>query len=394
VNIVVIYQYFGTPNGSWSTRYYEFARRWVSNGHKVTVITSPYNKSDLVAERFISHIEIEGIRIILINSGDNNTYTKLLRVIKSIVFSFTAFFQLAKIKSDVIIASSGPITVGIPALLCKCIFNRKFIFEIRDLWPAGGIIMGKINSKIISLILLKLEDILYKESSHIIALSEGQKNFIMNVNNLNNDKIDVIQNISDNHLFESNTDNVPFYDYFVHVGSLGFIHNVQLLVRAAVFLRDKGYTNNILIVGDGSEKNYLVNLCKTFQLTNVIFIGQVSKIQTAAYINNSIATIFTTLDNIVQNASSPNKIFDSFAASKPVIQTTTGWIKELVINEDCGINVIPEDPESLALAMIKYIENRDLVKYHSKNAKRLARNNFDVEYLSIKYLNIITNQIG
>jgi hypothetical protein len=43
----IVYQYFGTHNSAWSTRCYEFAKRWVKAGHKVTVLTSPYDKSDI-----------------------------------------------------------------------------------------------------------------------------------------------------------------------------------------------------------------------------------------------------------------------------------------------------------------------------------------------------------
>ena len=52
MKIVYFYQYFSTPNGSWGTRVYEFAKEWVDQGHEVTVVTSIYSKSDLVAEKF------------------------------------------------------------------------------------------------------------------------------------------------------------------------------------------------------------------------------------------------------------------------------------------------------------------------------------------------------
>ena len=61
MKIIFFYQYFGTPNGGWSTRVYELTRRWVKEGHKVTVVTAPYEKSDIKADGFISHQTIEGI---------------------------------------------------------------------------------------------------------------------------------------------------------------------------------------------------------------------------------------------------------------------------------------------------------------------------------------------
>ena len=40
MHIAYVHQYFATPNGSTGTRSYEFARRWVAAGHRVTMLTS------------------------------------------------------------------------------------------------------------------------------------------------------------------------------------------------------------------------------------------------------------------------------------------------------------------------------------------------------------------
>ena len=40
MHILYIHQYFATPRGGTGTRSYEFARRWVRAGHRVTMLTS------------------------------------------------------------------------------------------------------------------------------------------------------------------------------------------------------------------------------------------------------------------------------------------------------------------------------------------------------------------
>ena len=40
MNILYIHQYFGTPKTIGGVRSYEFARRWVAEGHKVTMLAS------------------------------------------------------------------------------------------------------------------------------------------------------------------------------------------------------------------------------------------------------------------------------------------------------------------------------------------------------------------
>ena len=67
MNILYLYQYFSTPNGSWGTRVHDFATEWVKKGHKVTVVTSIYYKSDLRSKKFIEEKYFNGIRVIIIN---------------------------------------------------------------------------------------------------------------------------------------------------------------------------------------------------------------------------------------------------------------------------------------------------------------------------------------
>ena len=54
IKITYLYQYFGTPKGSWSTRVYELTRRWAKKEVDVTVITAPYDKSDIKPQGFVS----------------------------------------------------------------------------------------------------------------------------------------------------------------------------------------------------------------------------------------------------------------------------------------------------------------------------------------------------
>ena len=67
MKILVIYPYFGTPAGNWSTRMYELTRRWVRDGMEVEIITAPYEKSDIKSSGMISHQQIEGIKLTIMN---------------------------------------------------------------------------------------------------------------------------------------------------------------------------------------------------------------------------------------------------------------------------------------------------------------------------------------
>ena len=147
MKILYFYQYFGTPAGSWSTRVYEQCRRWVAAGHEVTVVTAPYEKSDIGARGFISRRRIEGIEVIIIDSGDSNRKPVLVRAGRAVRFALVSIWFALRCRYDVAVASSGPITIGLPMIVAKKLRRKKTVFEVRDLWPAGGIEMGLIRRR-------------------------------------------------------------------------------------------------------------------------------------------------------------------------------------------------------------------------------------------------------
>lgn len=399
MKIIVVYQYFGTPNGSWSTRIYELTKRWVVSGNEVTVITSPYDKSDIRAQGFISKQNIDGINLVVIDSGDSNRFSILKRVFRSILFSVVSSYYAIFLKGDILITSSGPITVGISGLLTKIFTSKKWIFELRDLWPDGGIEMGLIKGRWVIQVSRLFEKLIYQKADFIVTASDGQKHALKNKGVLP-ERIGIIYNASDNDLFgeqrrlsDNDLNMIQGRKYFLHIGSLGYIHNVGYIIDAANILNNLNSNILILLIGDGNEKNLLQEKVRQLNLKNVLFLCQMPKKAITPWLSNCVGTLFTTLNNKVQNTSSPNKVFDSFAASKPVIQTTEGWLKELFIEYNCGINVNPNDPNEMAIAMMDYVANENLAIQHGANAKVLAETKFSRDFLAEKYLNYMNKVI-
>ena len=394
MKILVVYQYFGTPSGSWSTRIYELTRRWVSENHDVTVITSPYDKSDIKADGFVSRQEIDGIKLIVINSGDSNRFSKFKRVYRALKFSvLSSYFGLTE-KADVIICSSGPITIAFPGIWRKIFRKTPFIFEVRDLWPMGGIVMGKIKNSLVQRILLWFERYIYGKADKIVTCSVGQSDNILNRLGFK-EKLNVIPNASDDELFgqfieltEAQRNLIGNKPYVLHLGSLGFIHNVSYIIDSAQYLPDVPF----VLVGDGAERMMLEVKVKNMKLKNVFFLGQMPKKDTVAWLANCELTLFTTLDNEIQDTCSPNKIFDSFAAGKPIVQTTKGWIKNLVETTNCGFNADPKVPQDFAKKIKLYLDSDLEIKIKmSEAAKQLSKSEFNRALLADKYLNIIKN---
>lgn len=386
MRILIFYQYFGTPRGSWSTRMYEFARRWVNRGHQITVVTAPYEKSDIKAEKFITKKEIEGINLIIINSPDSNRKSTFKRAINALIFSAVSVWYSMTLNFDVVLSSSGPITVGIPALIAKWIRRKKMVFEVRDLWPQGAVELGKIRSIFIIRLAYFFEKVLYKNSALVVPCSVGMLNAIHerfpSLNTL------VIPNASDVDLFSPRGFQLPNINdvkYFIYAGSLGLIDDCGQLIRAA----NKIVRNDIkfIIIGEGSERKYLEEYSKSNP--NIIFLGLLPKVEVVSWYQKAWASIVTFKDTLVLHTNSANKLFDSFAAGVPVIQNTQGWIKDLFEEEECGLSVPQNNPEKFAEAIVNLADNASLRNKFAQNAFRLAINMFNRDILAEKYIKAI-----
>ena len=198
MHILYIHQHFATPDGSTGTRSYEFARRWIKCGHKVTVLTGYYDIGGLPAGRgVIQKQSIDGINIIVVATKYSNTQSFFRRIISFFSFLlFATYAGLSEQSVDVVYATSTPLTVGIPAMIIKWLRRKPFVFEVRDQWPEIPIEMGIIKNNLLAKLLLWLEKSIYKQSSAIVALSPGMADGVRSV--LNKDKpVTVIPNSSD-----------------------------------------------------------------------------------------------------------------------------------------------------------------------------------------------------
>jgi len=176
MHILYIHQHFATPEGSTGTRSYEFARRWIQCGHKVTVLTGYYDIGGLqVGRGAIQRQSIEGINVIVVATKYSNKQSFFRRIICFCSFLLLAtYVGLSEQGVDVIYATSTPLTVGIPAMIIKRLRRKPFVFEVRDQWPEIPIELGIIRNKIVIKFFLWLEKTIYKNSSGIVAVSPGQ----------------------------------------------------------------------------------------------------------------------------------------------------------------------------------------------------------------------------
>lgn len=391
MKIVYFYQYFSTSKGSWGTRVHEFAKNWVEAGHDVTVVTAVYSKSDLKATRLLETQMHDGIRVKVINVLIDNKQTFLKRITSFLQFMFFSSWYALTLKADVVVASSGPITVGVPGLLARYIRGRKLVFEARDLWPAGAVELGIIKNKLMIKFAYAFEKLCYNASRHIVTLSPGMSDDIERRYGFR--KQTSVTNAANITLFGRTTGlQTPFTGkkYAIYTGNIGDVNNSIWLLNAAKILKQKGREDiTILLIGEGQQREMLEEAALKQNLRNLIRLGLMPKAELVTYVQQALVSLVPLKGTPVLDTSSPNKFFESLAAGVPVVQNTKGWMKEFLDRHKVGFTLDADDAEGLANLLIGLSENDVMVKEMGARAKAIAAANFDKDALSERMLEVL-----
>ena len=103
-----------------------------------------------------------------------------------------------------------------------------------------------------------------------------------------------------------------------------------------------------LIWGDGDEKEELDERIKSEHITNVAFKGRVDKKYIPFITSHADVNLMNGLENpIFRFGISPNKLFDYFAAGKPILCNFSSKYNP-VITEKAGLEYDPNKPGDFA----------------------------------------------
>ena len=395
MHVLYIHQYFRTPQEPGGTRSYWVSQELLKRGHHVTMITSTNDKLHPNPGVTI----VDGIEVHYVKNDYNNYMSKLRKVWSFVNFVRIAINESKKIKNvDIVYATSTPLTIGFIALWLKWREKWRYVFEVRDLWPEFPIEVGAIKNKFAIKLLRKFEKRIYDKSEHVVALSPGMKDGVVQAGTPD-EKVTMVPNMAKPDKFFPHEPNLEIAKQFgidlkkfnvIHFGSMGRANGLQYIIEAAKILSDKGDgTVRFLFMGSGATEPEIKKLSKDYDLTNVQFLGNHKMDIVSEVVNCCDASITTFLNLPVLKTNSPNKLFDSLSAGKPIIVNSSGWTKDLVEKENCGFFVDPETPETLAKELLKVKDDEELLNKWSDNSRRLSLEVFDKNILAAKVADVI-----
>ena len=392
MRILYIHQYFLTPQEPGGTRSYWLAQELIKNGHQVTMITS--------SSKFIEplhEVDIDGIKVYYLKEDYDQNMSVTRRLIAFMKFMYKSS-QLAYRQKDIdlVYATSTPLTIGIPALILKWFKNVPFVFEVRDLWPEVPIQMGAIKNKWVAKTAQLLEKTIYKNAKHVIALSPGMRDGVTKYIPI--EKTSMIPNMAKMDEFWPREKNFNLMQKLnlcsstfkiIHFGSLGLANGAHTIIESAKLLKNNN-TIEFLFVGGGSTEAALVKTVNEERLNNVKFLGRYPMQEVSEIVNFCDVSIISFLDLPILYTNSPNKLFDSLSAGKPIIVNSAGWTKDIAEEYGCGFYVNPKIPQELVDRILFLQANPKIASEMGTRSRELAENVYDKSLLCKQFVETIT----
>ena len=394
MNILYIHQYFKTPAEPGGTRSYWISQELLKRGHSVTVICSTNKFHPEPCE-----IVADNINVIYVKNEYDSKFTPYQKVKSFIHFMKVAIEAGKRLDNiDLVYATSTPLTIGYIAMRLKSAKGWPYVFEVRDLWPEFPIQIGAIKNPIAIKFLRWIERKIYEKSEHVVALSPGMQEGVIAAGTPK-EKTSMIPNMSKPDKFyphEPDAEIVKQFDIvltkfnLIHFGSMNPANGLEYIIEAAKVLQDRGEDDIcIMFMGQGATEEPMKRLAEKYGLKNVKFYGYYNMSIVTEVVNCASASITTFRNLPILKTNSPNKLFDSLSAGKPIIVNSAGWTKDMVEQDNCGFFVDPENPADLADKLMKYKDDKEQLEVWGNNARRLSIEKYDKSILSSQVADVL-----
>jgi len=169
---------------------------------------------------------------------------------------------------------------------------------------------------------------------------------------------------------------------FLCLGRIVEEKGINLAIEALAMLSAQGLKANLVVLGDGPQKEALQQLVHERALQeHVRFRGWVMPEDIPAAINEATAVL------VPSRWKEPFGLVALQAAQmgRPVIASSIGGLPEIVVHEETGLLVSPDDVTALATAMSELIRNADLAKKMGDAACSRVTCYFDFASLVVGY---------
>ena len=388
MNIVYIHQHFSTVRGATGTRSYDFARLLQARGHRVTVVCGVYGPSDIggVPRRgLVTRTEMDGLDVRIVNIRYEDKQPFAGQILAFLGFMALSTLEVLRLRgTDVVFATSTPLTVGVPGTLAKYLRRTPFVFEVRDIWPESAVQMGSLTNPALIFVAKSAEGAFYRAADRIVVVAHRMADRVREKLGPRAGKVRVIPLGTDVAMFAGAEPDAAWRREHgldgkyvaVYAGAHGRRHGLPWVLKAAALLKDDP-TVCIVFIGEGALRPELAEEVRREGLDNVLMLDAMPKERLAGVLRACDLGLMTAENLPILFTVCPNKFLDYLAAGLPVLVNFDGEVRAICEREGCGVFVPPEDPQAMADAIRRLARDPERSRAIGRRAAQVAAEQFD-----------------
>jgi colanic acid biosynthesis glycosyl transferase WcaI len=407
VKILYVSQYFPPEMGAPAARVAELSHHWARMGHDVTVLTGfPNHPTGIVPEDWRSRLRrlrytetVDGVRVVRtwLWPLPNRKAHERIRNYASFCVS-AGITGLALHKPDVIIATSPQLLCALSGWWLAWWKRVPFVFEVRDLWPESLAAVGAgSEGSLLHRTLGAIAGFLYRRADRIVVVAPAFKDHLIRYWNVPAAKISVVENGVETDLFRLDPvamevrKRLKLEDRFLicYIGTMGNAHGLETLIGAAEELHTALPSAIFLLIGEGAEKERIVQLAAARGLANIQFLGQQPRERIPAYVSAADVCLVMLKKTELFKAVIPTKLLEYMACERPVIVAVDGQARQIVEEAGAGVFVEPENSKALVKAVLDLAEDPEHRRQMGASGRQYIVNRFSREKTARDYLTVL-----
>jgi len=355
--IVIVTQFYPPETTAGSNRVCAIAHALAQAGEVVAVVTGqPSFPDGVIPEKYTGRAardECDGpIRIQRVWTYASPRLRTIDRLLNWMSVSVGATLHLLARREpvDVVLVSTPPITLALPALVAAARHHARLVLDVRDVYPEIAVKLGiwKPHS-VLARLVGTVSEWLYRRSSLIFAVTESATAEIV-AHGVSPDKLVIAPNGFDRtHETSRPAQGRPNGKFVVaYAGNMGVATGLDVVLDAAQLLEPNDNFQFVL-VGGGAQCNILARRIERERLRNVTLLGAQPRDVATAIVRDADVCLVPLKRGV--DDSLPSKLFDALAHGTPVIVCADGEAKAFIERSGGGIAVPPEDGTALAEAI-------------------------------------------
>jgi glycosyltransferase involved in cell wall biosynthesis len=156
----------------------------------------------------------------------------------------------------------------------------------------------------------------------------------------------------------------------VYTGTLSKVHGSLTLMKTLKILKQYDSNIELVIAGGGQLLSKIKKYAKKEKLENVKFLGVIKFNKVPTLLKTADVLVIPHVKSLKTDIDAPTKLFEYLASGKPIVAFNLKAIAEIV--DENAVLVEPENPDALAMGILKVLQDKKLAKKLGASGKKIV----------------------